>query len=142
MTFRFYVNIFYLSSWYWGKQKGGKIKLLRSLQVITFFFSDDRRIAYPISFPSFAKKLLISLCKDVPFQVKCVACHQTLRSHMELTAHFRFVRESCPRSSLPVGFKKYHSIPCFSPFETRMSICLQINQIMWELELWKKWIYR
>ncbi|KAJ8787619.1 hypothetical protein J1605_022934 [Eschrichtius robustus] len=46
-------------------------------------------MAQPISFPSFAKKLLISLCKDVPFQVKCVACHQTLRSHMELTAHFR-----------------------------------------------------
>ncbi|XP_015414981.1 PREDICTED: zinc finger protein 451 isoform X4 [Myotis davidii] len=54
-----------------------------------FKLGDDRRIAYPISFPSFAKKLLISLCKDVPFQVKCVACHQTLRSHMELTAHFR-----------------------------------------------------
>lgn len=57
-----------------------------------FCFSDDQGIAHPISFPSFAKKLLISLCKDVPFQVKCVACHQTLRSHMELTAHFRFVQ--------------------------------------------------
>uniref|UniRef100_A0A8C8WZF9 E3 SUMO-protein ligase ZNF451 n=1 Tax=Panthera leo TaxID=9689 RepID=A0A8C8WZF9_PANLE len=54
-----------------------------------FKLSDDKGIAQPISFPSFAKKLLISLCKDVPFQVKCVACHQTLRSHMELTAHFR-----------------------------------------------------
>ncbi|XP_053520938.1 E3 SUMO-protein ligase ZNF451 isoform X5 [Artibeus jamaicensis] len=50
---------------------------------------DGKGIPYPISFPSFAKKLLISLCKDVPFQVKCVACHQALRSHMELTAHFR-----------------------------------------------------
>uniref|UniRef100_A0A8D2C826 E3 SUMO-protein ligase ZNF451 n=1 Tax=Sus scrofa TaxID=9823 RepID=A0A8D2C826_PIG len=54
-----------------------------------FKLGDDKGIAHPISFPSFAKKLLISLCKDVPFQVKCVACHQTLRSHMELTAHFR-----------------------------------------------------
>nr|KAF6509219.1 zinc finger protein 451 [Rousettus aegyptiacus] len=54
-----------------------------------FKLGDGKRIAHPISFPSFAKKLLISLCKDVPFQVKCVACHQTLRSHMELTAHFR-----------------------------------------------------
>ncbi|KAF3831669.1 hypothetical protein GH733_000481 [Mirounga leonina] len=54
-----------------------------------FKLGDDQGIAHPISFPSFAKKLLISLCKDVPFQVKCVACHQTLRSHMELTAHFR-----------------------------------------------------
>ncbi|XP_077018270.1 E3 SUMO-protein ligase ZNF451 isoform X3 [Tamandua tetradactyla] len=55
----------------------------------SFKLGDDQGIAHPISFPSFAKKLLISLCKDVPFQVKCVACHQTLRSHMELTAHFR-----------------------------------------------------
>uniref|UniRef100_A0A8C9E5U8 E3 SUMO-protein ligase ZNF451 n=1 Tax=Phocoena sinus TaxID=42100 RepID=A0A8C9E5U8_PHOSS len=54
-----------------------------------FKLGDDKGMAQPISFPSFAKKLLISLCKDVPFQVKCVACHQTLRSHMELTAHFR-----------------------------------------------------
>ncbi|XP_014443535.1 E3 SUMO-protein ligase ZNF451 isoform X3 [Tupaia chinensis] len=54
-----------------------------------FKLGDDKGIAHPISFPSFAKKLLISLCKDVPFQVKCVACYQTLRSHMELTAHFR-----------------------------------------------------
>ncbi|KAL2792009.1 E3 SUMO-protein ligase ZNF451 isoform 2 [Daubentonia madagascariensis] len=55
----------------------------------SFKLGDDKGAAHPISFPSFAKKLLISLCKDVPFQVKCVACHQTLRSHMELTAHFR-----------------------------------------------------
>uniref|UniRef100_A0A2I3HG33 E3 SUMO-protein ligase ZNF451 n=1 Tax=Nomascus leucogenys TaxID=61853 RepID=A0A2I3HG33_NOMLE len=55
----------------------------------SFKLGDNKGIAHPISFPSFAKKLLISLCKDVPFQVKCVACHQTLRSHMELTAHFR-----------------------------------------------------
>uniref|UniRef100_A0A2K5DGH8 E3 SUMO-protein ligase ZNF451 n=1 Tax=Aotus nancymaae TaxID=37293 RepID=A0A2K5DGH8_AOTNA len=55
----------------------------------SFKLGDSKGIAQPISFPSFAKKLLISLCKDVPFQVKCVACHQTLRSHMELTAHFR-----------------------------------------------------
>ncbi|XP_053520939.1 E3 SUMO-protein ligase ZNF451 isoform X6 [Artibeus jamaicensis] len=54
-----------------------------------FKLGDGKGIPYPISFPSFAKKLLISLCKDVPFQVKCVACHQALRSHMELTAHFR-----------------------------------------------------
>uniref|UniRef100_A0A2K6UX61 E3 SUMO-protein ligase ZNF451 n=1 Tax=Saimiri boliviensis boliviensis TaxID=39432 RepID=A0A2K6UX61_SAIBB len=55
----------------------------------SFKLGDNKGTAQPISFPSFAKKLLISLCKDVPFQVKCVACHQTLRSHMELTAHFR-----------------------------------------------------
>lgn len=55
----------------------------------SFKLGDAKGIARPVPFPSFAKKLLISLCKDVPFQVKCVACHQTLRSHMELTAHFR-----------------------------------------------------
>ncbi|KAL1771398.1 E3 SUMO-protein ligase ZNF451 isoform X1 [Sigmodon hispidus] len=55
----------------------------------SFKLGDDKVTARPISFPSFAKKLLVSLCKDVPFQVKCVACHQTLRSHMELSAHFR-----------------------------------------------------
>ncbi|XP_058162902.1 E3 SUMO-protein ligase ZNF451 isoform X9 [Dasypus novemcinctus] len=66
------------------KHMSGKNHILQS-----FKLGDDKGIAHPISFPSFAKKLLISLCKDVPFQVKCVACHQTLRSHMELTAHFR-----------------------------------------------------
>ncbi|XP_075411056.1 E3 SUMO-protein ligase ZNF451 isoform X1 [Tenrec ecaudatus] len=55
----------------------------------SFKLGDVKGLAHPISFPSFAKKLLISLCKDVPFQVKCVACHQTLRSHLELSAHFR-----------------------------------------------------
>ncbi|XP_021012522.1 E3 SUMO-protein ligase ZNF451 isoform X3 [Mus caroli] len=55
----------------------------------SFKLGDNKGTARPISFPSFAKKRLVSLCKDVPFQVKCVACHQTLRSHMELTAHFR-----------------------------------------------------
>ncbi|XP_006835841.1 PREDICTED: zinc finger protein 451 [Chrysochloris asiatica] len=66
------------------KHMSGKNHFLQS-----FKLSDNKRLAHPISFPSFAKKLLISLCKDVPFQVKCVACHQTLYSHMELTAHFR-----------------------------------------------------
>lgn len=77
------------------KAEGRKVGSL-SIQIFAgysfFCLSDDKGIAHPISFPSFAKKLLISLCKDVAFQVKCVACHQTLRSHMELTAHFRFVQ--------------------------------------------------
>ncbi|NXU04214.1 ZN451 ligase, partial [Buphagus erythrorhynchus] len=44
---------------------------------------------HPLPFPSFAKNLLISLCKEVSFQVKCMSCFKILRSHMELTAHFR-----------------------------------------------------
>ncbi|XP_058879946.1 E3 SUMO-protein ligase ZNF451 isoform X3 [Acipenser ruthenus] len=43
----------------------------------------------PIPIPAYAKKLLISLCKDVPFQIKCTSCKQVLNSHMEVTAHFR-----------------------------------------------------
>ncbi|XP_062981100.1 E3 SUMO-protein ligase ZNF451 [Elgaria multicarinata webbii] len=43
----------------------------------------------PLAFPTYAKNLLISLCKEVPFQVKCTSCHQVLASHVELTAHFR-----------------------------------------------------
>ncbi|XP_051853150.1 E3 SUMO-protein ligase ZNF451 isoform X4 [Antechinus flavipes] len=65
------------------RHMSGKNHFLQS-----FKLGDDKEIS-PIPFPSFAKKLLISLCKEVPFQVKCMACHKTLRSHMDLTAHFR-----------------------------------------------------
>ncbi|KFP75087.1 Zinc finger protein 451, partial [Acanthisitta chloris] len=51
--------------------------------------SDELKSDIPLPFPSYAKNLLISLCKEVPFQVKCISCHQILRSHKELTAHFR-----------------------------------------------------
>uniref|UniRef100_A0A8C3IDF8 Zinc finger protein 451 n=1 Tax=Chrysemys picta bellii TaxID=8478 RepID=A0A8C3IDF8_CHRPI len=54
-----------------------------------FKLSGETGTPLPLSFPSYAKKLLIALCKEVPFQVKCTSCHQKLRSHMELTAHFR-----------------------------------------------------
>ncbi|XP_014351684.1 E3 SUMO-protein ligase ZNF451 isoform X1 [Latimeria chalumnae] len=64
--------------------------------------SDDQGIAVPLPFPAYAKKLLISLCKDVPFQVKCTACHRVLRSHVELTAHFR---AQC-RNSGPMAVSK------------------------------------
>ncbi|NXC50669.1 ZN451 ligase, partial [Penelope pileata] len=50
---------------------------------------DGMKAGIPLPFPSYAKKLLISFCKAVPFQVKCISCFQILRSHMELTAHFR-----------------------------------------------------
>ncbi|XP_077668773.1 E3 SUMO-protein ligase ZNF451 isoform X2 [Eretmochelys imbricata] len=54
-----------------------------------FKLSGETGTSLPLSFPSYAKKLLIALCKEVPFQVKCTSCHQKLHSHMELTAHFR-----------------------------------------------------
>ncbi|XP_058881002.1 E3 SUMO-protein ligase ZNF451-like isoform X3 [Acipenser ruthenus] len=43
----------------------------------------------PIPIPAYAKKLLISLCKEVPFQITCTACKQVLNSYVEVTAHFR-----------------------------------------------------
>lgn len=51
--------------------------------------SDAVKSGHPLPFPSFAKNLLISLCKKVSFQVKCMSCFKILCSHMELTAHFR-----------------------------------------------------
>ncbi|XP_039100241.1 E3 SUMO-protein ligase ZNF451 isoform X1 [Hyaena hyaena] len=89
-----------------------------------FQLGDDKGIAQPISFPSFAKKLLISLCKDVPFQVKCVACHQTLRSHLELTAHFR-VR--C-RNAGPVAVAEKSIAQVAEKFVLR-GYCAHCNQV-------------
>uniref|UniRef100_A0A8D0GQ48 Zinc finger protein 451 n=1 Tax=Sphenodon punctatus TaxID=8508 RepID=A0A8D0GQ48_SPHPU len=54
-----------------------------------FKLSEETVTPLPLAFPSYAKNLLISLCKEIPFQVKCTSCRQTLRSHVELTAHFR-----------------------------------------------------
>ncbi|XP_051881116.1 E3 SUMO-protein ligase ZNF451 isoform X2 [Pristis pectinata] len=51
--------------------------------------SGEQGTRSPLPFPNYAKKLLISLCQEVPFQVKCTACQQMLRTHIELTAHFR-----------------------------------------------------
>ncbi|XP_048661533.1 E3 SUMO-protein ligase ZNF451 isoform X6 [Marmota marmota marmota] len=90
----------------------------------SFKLGADKGIAHPVSFPSYAKKLLISLCKDVPFQVKCVACHQTLRSHMELTAHFR-VR--C-RSAGPVAIAEKSITQVAEKFILR-GYCPNCNQV-------------
>ncbi|XP_067840159.1 E3 SUMO-protein ligase ZNF451 isoform X2 [Heptranchias perlo] len=51
--------------------------------------SGEQGTRCPLPVPNYAKKLLISLCQEVPFQVKCTACQQMLRTHVELTAHFR-----------------------------------------------------
>ncbi|NWX97741.1 ZN451 ligase, partial [Nothoprocta ornata] len=67
-----------------------------------FFKLNEAKTGVPLPFPSYAKKLLVSLCKEVPFQVKCISCRQILRSHMELTAHFR---TRC-RSSGPMAVSK------------------------------------
>ncbi|XP_027586360.1 E3 SUMO-protein ligase ZNF451 isoform X7 [Pipra filicauda] len=64
--------------------------------------NDEMKTGHPLPFPTYAKNLLISLCKEVPFQVKCISCHKILRSHMELTAHFRM---RCHNSG-PVALSK------------------------------------
>ncbi|XP_077164188.1 E3 SUMO-protein ligase ZNF451 isoform X1 [Paroedura picta] len=55
----------------------------------SFKLSDKTGTPLPLPFPAYAKNLLISLCNEVSFQVKCTSCRQDLRSHMEVTAHFR-----------------------------------------------------
>ncbi|XP_071404598.1 E3 SUMO-protein ligase ZNF451 isoform X2 [Pithys albifrons albifrons] len=64
--------------------------------------SDEMKPGLPLPFPSYAKNLLISLCKEVPFQVKCISCYKILGSHMELTAHFR----TCCHNSGPVALSR------------------------------------
>ncbi|XP_042298860.1 E3 SUMO-protein ligase ZNF451 isoform X2 [Sceloporus undulatus] len=67
-----------------------------------FKLNDKQGSPLPLPFPTYAKNLLISLCKEVPFQVKCTSCHRVLRSHVELTAHFR---TRC-RNAGPVALSK------------------------------------
>ncbi|PKU28820.1 hypothetical protein llap_20876 [Limosa lapponica baueri] len=76
---------------------------------------DETKAGLPLPFPSYAKNLLISLCKEVPFQVKCISCCQILRSHMELTAHFR---TRC-RNSGPVAVSKKSISQVAEVFKTK-----------------------
>ncbi|XP_040205824.1 E3 SUMO-protein ligase ZNF451 isoform X2 [Rana temporaria] len=49
----------------------------------------ENGVPRPLPIPSYAKRVLIALCKDIPFQVVCTSCRLELRSHLEVTAHFR-----------------------------------------------------
>ncbi|XP_036622751.1 E3 SUMO-protein ligase ZNF451 isoform X6 [Trichosurus vulpecula] len=100
------------------RHMSGKNHFLQS-----FKLGDDKEIC-PIPFPSFAKKLLISLCKEVPFQVKCMACHKTLRSHMDLTAHFRV---HC-RNAGPVAVAEKSVSQVAERFKAR-GYCLNCNEL-------------
>uniref|UniRef100_A0A2K6T898 E3 SUMO-protein ligase ZNF451 n=1 Tax=Saimiri boliviensis boliviensis TaxID=39432 RepID=A0A2K6T898_SAIBB len=81
-----------------------------------FKLGDNKGNAQPISFPSFAKKLLISLCRDIPFQVKGVA--------LELTAHFRV---HC-RNAGPVAVAEKSIIQVAEKFILR-GYCPDYNQV-------------
>ncbi|XP_042189516.1 E3 SUMO-protein ligase ZNF451 [Callorhinchus milii] len=61
----------------------------RSHFVSTHALPEEPATRCPLPIPGYAKKLLVSLCQEVPFQVKCTACQQKLRTHTEVTAHFR-----------------------------------------------------
>ncbi|XP_018429486.1 PREDICTED: E3 SUMO-protein ligase ZNF451 [Nanorana parkeri] len=60
----------------------------------------EKGIPSPVPIPSYAKKVLIALCKDIPFQVVCTSCNCELRSHMEVTAHFRTLCRNAGPASL------------------------------------------
>ncbi|XP_066496999.1 E3 SUMO-protein ligase ZNF451 isoform X2 [Tiliqua scincoides] len=90
----------------------------------TFKLSDKQICPVPLPFPTYAKNLLISLCKEVPFQVKCSSCHRVLRSHVELTAHFR---THC-RKSGPVAVSK-KSISCVAEIFKAKGCCFRCDKL-------------
>ncbi|NXT26712.1 ZN451 ligase, partial [Syrrhaptes paradoxus] len=87
-------------------------------------WNDEMEAGLPLPFPSYAKNLLISRCKEVPFQVKCMSCSQILRSHMELTAHFR---TRC-RNSGPVAVSKKSISQVAEIFKTK-GLCENCDQL-------------
>ncbi|XP_073531569.1 E3 SUMO-protein ligase ZNF451 isoform X2 [Phyllobates terribilis] len=55
----------------------------------TIVIKDEKGTPCPIPMPTYAKNVLIGLCKDIHFQIVCTSCRLELRSYTELTAHFR-----------------------------------------------------
>ncbi|XP_056421753.1 E3 SUMO-protein ligase ZNF451 isoform X2 [Hyla sarda] len=55
----------------------------------TIVFKEAKGVPCPIPMPTFAKNVLIGLCKDIPFRIVCSSCRLELRSCTELNAHFR-----------------------------------------------------
>ncbi|KAM9344840.1 E3 SUMO-protein ligase ZNF451 [Symphorus nematophorus] len=50
----------------------------------------------PVPIPQFVKNRLITLCKDVTFNVRCSLCHKVLISHQTAQAHFNVhCRQGC-----------------------------------------------
>ncbi|XP_041419103.1 E3 SUMO-protein ligase ZNF451 isoform X2 [Xenopus laevis] len=86
---------------------------------------DNRSIPCPVPFPRYAKNVLVALCKDIPFQVKCSSCNQELRSHTELSAHFR---TRC-RNAHPVAYSEQSIAEVVSVFLSK-AYCLSCRKIL------------
>ncbi|XP_063772803.1 E3 SUMO-protein ligase ZNF451 isoform X2 [Pseudophryne corroboree] len=105
--------------------------------VHTIVFKDTKGVPCPIPIPSFAKKVLIALCKDIPFQIVCTSCRRELRSHVELTAHFRTrCRKAGPTSfseksvaDVAAVFRlKAYCLPCKQALVSDASIAKHIEK--------------
>ncbi|KAK2824196.1 hypothetical protein Q5P01_021371 [Channa striata] len=58
--------------------------------------SEPRGRALPVPVPQYVKNHLITLCKDVTFNVRCSLCHKVLVSHQTAQAHFNvYCRQGC-----------------------------------------------
>ncbi|XP_078504104.1 E3 SUMO-protein ligase ZNF451 isoform X2 [Lissotriton helveticus] len=97
-----------------------------------FKLKDEKGVAVPVPFPSYAKKILISLCKDVSFQVRCTACRRVMRSDVEVTAHFRTqcreagaaaVSQKTIAQVAEIFLVKAHCLPCKMLFSSDEQVC-------------------
>ncbi|KAM8858997.1 E3 SUMO-protein ligase ZNF451 isoform 1-T4 [Spinachia spinachia] len=62
----------------------------------SFPMNDARGRALPVPVSQYVKNRLITLCKDVTFNVRCSLCHKVLISHQAAQAHFNVhCRQGC-----------------------------------------------
>ncbi|XP_037321388.2 E3 SUMO-protein ligase ZNF451 isoform X2 [Pungitius pungitius] len=62
----------------------------------SFPMNDTRGRALPVPVSQYVKNRLITLCKDVHFNVRCSLCHKVLISHQAAQAHFNVhCRQGC-----------------------------------------------
>ncbi|KAM9316593.1 LOW QUALITY PROTEIN: E3 SUMO-protein ligase ZNF451 [Gastrophryne carolinensis] len=87
--------------------------------------SNGQGVPCPVPIPSYAKRVLIALCKDITFQVVCTSCRTELRSHMEVTAHFK---TRC-RNAGPVSLSEKSISDVASIFQLT-AVCLTCKQAL------------
>ncbi|XP_029451544.1 LOW QUALITY PROTEIN: E3 SUMO-protein ligase ZNF451 [Rhinatrema bivittatum] len=89
-----------------------------------FNLNGEKRTSFPLPFPSYAKKVLISLCKEVSYQVYCATCHHILVSHIDLTSHFRI----CCRDAGPIARAEKNISQIAEVFKMK-GYCTNCNQL-------------